>query len=152
LSHSRDMWSQSDLLSLMKCSSCSLESFTAGWITPQMLHAFLRALPSLVEVSFPWIYLEPLPMLQMILEEIGNGSLVPNLRILECYIDILDDVLKMVEARTNRMDCRSPCTIINSVIIQAHTGDLGIIPRSVHELRARGIGIVFRYGGRDVDG
>jgi hypothetical protein len=91
-------------------------------------------------------------MFQMILEEIGAGSLVPNLRILECNMNILDDVLKKAEARTNQMDCRSPPTIIDSVIIQGHPRELDIIPRSVHELRVRGIGIVFRYGGRDVDG
>jgi hypothetical protein len=115
MSDSRDTWSQSDLLSLMKRSSCSLERFQASWITPQLLHAFLQVVPSLVELSFPWVRREPLAMFQMILEEIGIGSLVPNLRILECNMNILDDVLKMAEARTNQMDCRSPRTIINSV-------------------------------------
>jgi hypothetical protein len=147
-----DIWSQSDLLSLMKRSSCSLERFETTWITPQLLHAFLQAVPSLVELSFSWVRLEPLAMFQMIFQEIKDGSLVPNLRILDCNMNILDDVLNMVEARTHQMDYRSPCTIINSVIIQGHPKDLDIIPHSVHELRARGISIVFVDGGRVVDG
>jgi F-box-like len=147
-----DTWSQSNLLSLMKRSSCSLERFKAAWITPQLLHAFLKAVPSLVELSFPWVRPEPLAIFQMIFQEIRDGLLVPNLRILECNMNILDDVLNMVEARTNQMDHHSPCTIINSVIIQGHPRDLDVIPRSVGELRVRGISIVFLYAGGVVDG
>ena len=148
----RDTWSHSALFSLITRSSCHLECFEAEWATPQLLHAFLPAAPSLLRLSFLWSIMEHFTIFHTIFQEMADDILLPNLLGLECNTDSLDDALKMVEARANQTSCLFPCTIINAVIIHGRTEPPYEIPFSIiQQLRAQGIKIVFQYAGRELD-